>query len=86
MTHGPPLGVGDVNHRGDAWGCAELLASVRKRVRPKWHVFGHIHESHGVFSDGVTTFVNAAVLNQMLLPLQASATVGRTMLRINTTD
>ena len=25
-------------------GCVELLHTVQKRVRPKYHVFGHIHE------------------------------------------
>lgn len=25
-------------------GCVDLLDSVQKRVKPKYHVFGHIHE------------------------------------------
>ena len=25
-------------------GCVELLHSVQKRIKPKYHVYGHIHE------------------------------------------
>ena len=67
ITHGPPYGHGDLarpfgeEHRR-AVGDVELLAAVR-RVRPRLHVFGHIHEGYGVTrSDDVeeTLFVNAA--------------------------
>ncbi len=43
-------------------GCVELLNTVELRVRPKFHVFGHIHESRGVTTNELgTTFVNAAI-------------------------
>lgn len=29
-------------------------------MRPRLHVFGHIHEDHGVWSDGTTVYVNAS--------------------------
>ena len=29
-------------------GCAELLSTVQQRVKPKVHVFGHIHEGKNV--------------------------------------
>ena len=32
------------------------------RVRPKLHVFGHIHGAYGVFQTEHTTFVNASLL------------------------
>ena len=38
------VGHGDVNHLGVHSGCDELLSAVQRRVRPKFHVFGHIHE------------------------------------------
>lgn len=44
MTHGPPLGHGDLVRTGDHLGCVELLSTIQQRVRPKYHVFGHIHE------------------------------------------
>ena len=58
VTHGPPAGVLDRTRRGDHAGCADLLARVRA-VRPRLHVFGHIHEAAGTESDGATLFVNA---------------------------
>ena len=63
LTHGPPLGVLDVCWRQDRAGCEDLLRTVVGRVKPKYHVFGHIHKQHGVVSNGETTFVNAATCN-----------------------
>ena len=51
--------------RGERVGCADLLARVRL-VRPKLHVFGHIHESAGTTADGGTLFVNAAAYTTRL--------------------
>ncbi|MDD5656113.1 MAG: metallophosphatase domain-containing protein [Elusimicrobia bacterium] len=61
LTHGPPRGFGDLTRRGPRAGCRELLQAVAKRVRPRWHVFGHIHEAYGVFKAGSTTFINASI-------------------------
>jgi Icc-related predicted phosphoesterase len=33
-------------------------------IRPKIHVFGHIHGSWGHYFDGHTHFFNASVLNE----------------------
>lgn len=44
MTHGPPLGHGDQVPSGMYVGCADLLVTIKKRVKCKYHVFGHIHE------------------------------------------
>lgn len=62
ITHGPPLGILDCapgarNHPGDP----ELLDAVT-RIRPKLHIFGHIHPGHGVKVTEHTVFVNAALL------------------------
>lgn len=61
VTHGPPRGVGDMTLRGATAGCDALRARV-VRVRPRLHVFGHIHEGSGTHRvEGVSTvFVNAA--------------------------
>eukprot|EP00117_Sycon_ciliatum_P044995 scpid86193/ scgid2541/ Metallophosphoesterase domain-containing protein 1; Adult brain protein 239 len=61
MTHGPPFGHGDLCSALFHAGCVDLLAEVQRRIRPKYHVFGHIHEGHGVTSDGTTVFINAAI-------------------------
>ena len=57
ITHGPPAGFGDATSHCHREGCADLLARVRE-VRPRAHLFGHIHESGGAWTDGPTTFVN----------------------------
>ena len=44
MTHGPPVGHGDLTRTGVRAGCVDLLDTVQERVKPKYHVFGHIHE------------------------------------------
>ncbi|PNF15807.1 hypothetical protein B7P43_G10437 [Cryptotermes secundus] len=44
VTHTPPVGHGDLCCTGVRAGCVELLTTVQQRVKPKYHVFGHIHE------------------------------------------
>ncbi len=61
LTHGPPLGRGDLlTNRKNRVGCVDLLRHVQTRIQPKLHIFGHIHESHGVSFDGTTLYVNAS--------------------------
>ena len=67
VTHGPPLGRGDrvIGPKrpggGDLRvGCVDLLDEVQARVRPRVHVFGHVHEGYGATSDGTTDFINAS--------------------------
>jgi Icc-related predicted phosphoesterase len=60
VTHGPPQGYGDrIVWRGveRQVGCADLLARVRA-VRPRLHLFGHIHQAPGRWEEGGTTFAN----------------------------
>ncbi len=58
LTHGPPLGVGDMTAHRRAVGCEELLKAV-ERIQPKLHVFGHIHEGAGLYRTTKTLFANA---------------------------
>ena len=61
ITHGPPRGILDkALKQKEPQGCGQLLAAVR-RVRPRLHIFGHIHEQYGMFSSSGTLFVNAAL-------------------------
>lgn len=77
ITHTPPLGHGDWNTsikaNGVLCGDAELLNTVEYRVKPKYHVFGHIHQKHGASTNGRTTFINASIcdhkLNTMYPPI-----------------
>jgi len=63
ITHGPPLGKLDyIPYDSVNVGCEELLLKVQE-IKPKIHVFGHIHEGYGYVFDGNTHYINAAVLN-----------------------
>jgi predicted phosphohydrolase len=64
ITHGPPFGVLDkVIGRSENLGCEELIKKI-KEIKPKIHVFGHIHSGHGYYFDGNTHYFNASVLNE----------------------
>jgi Icc-related predicted phosphoesterase len=63
ISHGPPFGILDTDPvSGSHEGCRELLEAVTQRIRPKLHVFGHIHAAYGIFGTEPTTFVNASRL------------------------
>lgn len=66
ITHCPPFNILDKSgepYNTPGLGC-ELLLNTVKKIKPKIHVFGHIHGSYGyLFKDG-THFINASVLNE----------------------
>ncbi|WP_445711663.1 metallophosphatase domain-containing protein [Flavobacterium sp.] len=62
ITHGPPFGVLDKIIKGQTVGCEMLLDKVRE-IKPKLHVFGHIHEAYGLHKHEEVTYSNASVLN-----------------------
>lgn len=62
ITHGPPLGILDETMRGECVGCEDLLDRVNT-VKPKHHIFGHIHEGYGSLSKNGTQFINASILD-----------------------
>jgi Icc-related predicted phosphoesterase len=63
ITHGPPAGILDATVHGNSTGCADLLQKIVE-VKPKFHLFGHIHEAYGAKKHGDTMFVNASLLNE----------------------
>ncbi len=68
VTHGPPYGILDevINLRGRtdrSVGCKSLRERVEE-VKPKLHVFGHIHEGRGTELRNGTTFINASMLDE----------------------
>jgi hypothetical protein len=69
ISHGPPLGHGDLTSRREQVGCADLLATVEAN-RPKLHIFGHIHEAYGVTCNEHTTFINASSCTLNYKPTQ----------------
>ena len=64
ITHGPPQGILDIvpDYRTGLdinVGCEELAPAIA-RVKPKLHIFGHIHEGYGQLERDGVTYINAA--------------------------
>ena len=68
ITHGPPYKVLDLTPSGMNVGCVILKDSVLK-IRPKLHVFGHIHLSYGMEVNENTTFGNISLCNEQYEPV-----------------
>ncbi|CAD8139681.1 unnamed protein product [Paramecium pentaurelia] len=66
VTHGPPLNHGDLV---DNWGNKKHVGdeSLLKRVlqiKPKYHLFGHIHEGYGKTEQEGVNFINCSLVNR----------------------
>jgi Icc-related predicted phosphoesterase len=61
ITHGPPSGIRDFYTR--SYGCPHLYQAVQ-RIKPKFHIFGHIHDGYGITETEHTTFVNCSLMNE----------------------
>ena len=59
VTHGPPHKILDWCPGGHV-GCEDLLAATARLDELKYHVFGHIHESHGTEKFLDVTYINAS--------------------------
>ena len=66
MSHGPPFGILDrIARNRQSVGC-EMLLQRTQAIKPRMHVWGHIHEDRGVQIDDTaagkpgTVYVNAA--------------------------
>lgn len=77
VTHGPPKGILDLAGRESSLteqtGDKALLNHVF-RVKPKYHIFGHIHDEENIFNYGTRmindiTFVNATTVNLHYTPI-----------------
>lgn len=69
ITHSPPHLILDrVNGKDKNAGCAELRQEVITRIKPKLHIFGHLHMDGGKYieQDGIT-FCNASMNNDNYL-------------------
>lgn len=66
VTHGPPQDILDIAgppHNTGSLGCSLLRVKVEV-IKPKIHVFGHIHGSYGYKFVNGTHFINASILNE----------------------
>ena len=62
ITHRPPYGILDFDD-GNNFGCVDLLQDVLK-IRPKFHLFGHVHAGYGIEKSQYTTFINASLVRK----------------------
>jgi Icc-related predicted phosphoesterase len=67
VTHGPPYGYLDIPCGQNVRVGCEILRERVDAFKPKIHVFGHIHGSHGYHFNGHTHFINASVLNEQYM-------------------
>ena len=72
VTHGPPHGIRDEVIGGELVGCQDLLMRVQE-VKPRFHLFGHIHEGYGVtelegilYANGSTCDVRYRAVNKAM--------------------
>ena len=64
ITHGPPWGHCDITPYGNLNVGCELLRVRVDELKPKIHVFGHVHSGYGYYYNGHTHFINASILNE----------------------
>jgi len=73
ITHGPPFGILDEVPR-QYWientGCDELRKRI-EQVRPRLHVFGHIHCGYGQMEKFGVQFVNASNCDESYEPVNS---------------
>jgi Icc-related predicted phosphoesterase len=75
ITHTPPQGILDLPSDGTTHlGCPWLRQELQ-RIRPRLHVFGHIHASHGQTTIDGVTYANAAVVGGPHFEVRQPATV-----------
>lgn len=70
ITHGPPMGILDKTISGETVGCFDLREVV-EIVKPRFHIFGHIHEGYGQFEYEGTTYINACINTHRYVPSNA---------------
>jgi Icc-related predicted phosphoesterase len=70
ITHGPPWGILDKNPSEYNCGCEELIKFV-ETIKPKLHVFGHIHHSYGRLEKDGVTYINASNCDESYEPTNA---------------
>lgn len=71
VTHGPPMGILDqaaAHLNTEHLGCEELALAV-DRVKPRIHMFGHIHGGRGYKNFNGTEFFNASMVNEAYQPV-----------------
>jgi len=77
ITHGPPFGILDEVQRQyfiENTGCEELIKRV-ETIKPKLHIFGHIHCGYGTTEKFGVKFVNASNCDESYEPTNAPVVI-----------
>lgn len=71
VTHGPPHGILDKTcpRFGSKHVGSRTLLDRVLTVRPKYHVFGHIHEGYGEYIRNGIKFINCSIMNEVYDPV-----------------
>lgn len=64
ITHAPPFLTLDEIFNRTRVGCEMLKQAVENVVKPKLHIFGHIHESYGMVEKSDTIYINACICSE----------------------
>lgn len=68
VLHSPPLGYGDFSSYGNEHcGSPSLLKRIEE-IKPRLVVFGHVHDSSGIYKIGDTIAINASYVNGKYQP------------------
>ena len=63
VSHGPPFEILDFSRSGHHCGCVDLGIKILE-IKPKYHIFGHIHEDGGkIETKNDITYINASTVN-----------------------
>ena len=63
VTHEPPVMILDKSS-GTHWGNAPIRSRIQT-IKPRFHLFGHAHESYGTIKQDNIMYSNASLLDDM---------------------
>lgn len=61
LSHSPPFGLFDKGR--EHWG-SQAIRDFSTTIRPRLHVFGHVHEARGHGTYGATTYINCSSVSE----------------------
>ncbi len=62
ITHRPPYGILDYSGTIN-YGCKDLEKAISE-IKPRYNLFGHIHDAYGIKETPQTTFANTALVDE----------------------
>jgi len=75
ITHFPPYKIGDLTNSGKNLGNRNLSYAL-KNIKPKYHVFGHVHEAYGIYKEKIDDFditcINCSAISGFGIELKPS--------------